>query len=152
MAGELWRRLCGKAIQPHTHTLFTFSVLAFWTQQLRLNLSSVCKTCFVWGGIPTACRSHARCLHESCHYYLHVVRWKQICLQRTRRGRKVILGLGLKPLPTVQYETKTSYSILRQDVCVFYKKTWHFLSTDSSNKSSSLGVKKWLWELSGSRK
>lgn len=36
-------------------------------------------------------------------------------------------GAGIKAahkaLPIVQYETKTLYSILRQDVCVFYKKT-----------------------------
>lgn len=35
-------------------------------------------------------------------------------------------GAGIKAahkaLPIVQYETKTLYSILRQDVCVFYKK------------------------------
>lgn len=35
-------------------------------------------------------------------------------------------GAGIKAahkaLPTVQYETKTLYSILRQDVCVFHKK------------------------------
>lgn len=60
-------------------------------------------------------------------------------------------GAGIKAahkaLPIVQYETKTLYSILRQDVCVFYKKKQKrgtFLVQIHPINHPHLELKKWL--------
>lgn len=95
--GHAWlvlrrRRLCEK--NPTPHTVFTFFNAAFCTQALRLSLSSSLfskhaeyEEAFLLPVIHS--------LSESCSYYLQLVQWKQIHVQRRRHGRKLILELGL---------------------------------------------------------
>lgn len=151
MAGELWRRLCGKAIQPHTHTVYIFSACI---------LDTAAKTEFVFClQNLLRMRRHSHCVPFTCTLLTRVLLLLPACRTvkanmspKDETWEKSDTGAGIKATPYCTVWNKNIVQHLKTGCLCFLLKTWHFLSTDSSNKSSSLGVKKWLWELSGSRK